>query len=211
MPAMRREWNGRCIRNWRTNGVDGRDDQRRMEDHQRALGIETKLMADALSSAAPPDSFRYSPRSLLALLRIYLGVILFITVLGKLTRDNPFVTEMLSYLQHVVNAQHASAWYLHFIQGVVISHAILFSYLVMTGELTAAISLLTGTATRIGAAVAMFLFLNFMLSKGRTFWAPDSQDAAVFFIALVVFLGRAGRVFGIDAHLARRWPRSWIW
>src|SRR5439155_14837069 len=36
MPAMRREWNGRCIRNWRTNGVDGRDDQRRMEGHQRA-------------------------------------------------------------------------------------------------------------------------------------------------------------------------------
>jgi len=50
------------------------------------LGIETKMMADALSSAAPPDSFRYSPRSLLALLRIYLGVILFITVLGKLSR-----------------------------------------------------------------------------------------------------------------------------
>jgi len=118
---------------------------------------------------------------------------------------------MLSYLEHVLNAQHASAWYLHFIEAVVISHATLFSYLVMTGELTAAISLLTGTATRIGAAVAMFLFLNFMLSKGRMFWAPDSQDAAVFFIALVVFLGRAGRVFGIDAYLAIRWPRSWIW
>ena len=110
------------------------------------------MMTDGLSSAAPPDSFRYSPRSLLALLRIYIGVILFITVLGKLTRDNPFVTEMLSYLEHVLNAQHASAWYLHFIEAVVISHATLFSYLVMTGELTAAISLLTGTATRIGAA-----------------------------------------------------------
>src|SRR5207237_9220547 len=114
-------------------------------------------------------------------------------------------------LQAGIKALHALSVYLHFVQAVVISHAKLFSYLGMTGELTAAISLLTGTATRIGAAVAMFLFLNFMLSKGRTFWAPDSQDAAVFFIALVVFLGRAGRVFGIDARLARRWPRSWIW
>src|SRR5947207_15872966 len=94
MPAMRREWNGRCIRNWRTNGVDGRDDRRRMEDHQRGWGIETKMMADALSSAAPPDSARYSPRSLLALLRIYLGVILLLTILGKLTRDNRFFNDM---------------------------------------------------------------------------------------------------------------------
>jgi hypothetical protein len=53
--------------------------------------------------------------------------------------------------------------------------------------------------TRVGAAVAMFLFLNYMLAKGRMFWSPDSEDAAVFFIALVVFLGRAGRVWGVEA------------
>jgi uncharacterized membrane protein YphA (DoxX/SURF4 family) len=81
----------------------------------------------------------------------------------------------------------------------------------MTGELAAALLLLTGTATRIGAMIAMLLFLNFMLAKGRMFWSPDSQDAAVFFIALVVFLSRAGRVWGVDALLAKRWPRSWIW
>jgi uncharacterized membrane protein YphA (DoxX/SURF4 family) len=81
----------------------------------------------------------------------------------------------------------------------------------MTGEVVAALSLLTGTVTRLGAAIAMLLFLNFMLSKGRIFWSPDSQDAAVFFIALVVFLSRAGRVWGVDAFLAKRWPRSWLW
>ena len=101
------------------------------------------------TSALAPDSFRYAPRALLAILRVYLGVILFITNLGKLTR--------------------------------------------------------------VGATVAMFLFLNYMLAKGRMFWAPDSQDAAVFFIALVVFLGRAGRVWGVDAYLAKRWPKSPLW
>ncbi len=74
-----------------------------------------------------------------------------------------------------------------------------------------AISLLTGTMTRVGAAVAMFLFFNYMLAEGRMFWSPDSQDAAVFFIALVVFLGRAGRVWGIDNYLAKRWPKSPLW
>jgi thiosulfate dehydrogenase [quinone] large subunit len=150
------------------------------------------------------------PRGLLVILRVYLGVILFITNLGKLTREDPFANEMLGFLKGVAN-RRASAPYLHFIQEVVIPHATLFSYLVITGEAIAALSLLTGTMTRIGAAIAMFLFLNYMLAKGRMFWSPDSEDAAVFFIALVVFLGRAGRIWGIDAYLAERWPKSPLW
>jgi len=153
---------------------------------------------------------RFVPRALLVILRVYLGVILFITVLGKLTRDNPFATEMLRFL-HGVTTRRASAPYLQFVQQIVIPHATLFSYLVMTGEAVAALSLLTGTMTRVGAAVAMFLFLNYMLAEGRMFWSPDSEDAAVFFIALVVFLGRAGRVCGIDGYLAKRWPKSPLW
>ena len=147
---------------------------------------------------------------LLVILRVYLGVILFITNLGKLTRDNPFAEEMLRFLRGVVT-RRASAPYLHFVQNVVIPHATLFSYLVMTGEAVAALSLFTGTMTRVGAAIAMFLFLNYMLAEGRMFWSPDSEDAAVFFIALVVFLGRAGRVWGIDRYLAKRWPNSPLW
>src|SRR6476469_677655 len=119
------------------------------------------------------SSFGSTSRALFAFLRIYLGVILFITVLGKLTRDQPFATEMLGFLGGVVR-RGAFPWYAAFIQDVVVPHASLFSYLVMTGELFGAISLLTGTITRLGALVAMFLFLNFMFAKGRMFWSPDS-------------------------------------
>jgi uncharacterized membrane protein YphA (DoxX/SURF4 family) len=83
--------------------------------------------------------------------------------------------------------------------------------LVMIGELVAGLSLLTGTLTRAGAAIAMVLFLNYMWTKGRWFWSPDSEDAAVFFSALVVMLGAAGRKFGLDSYLARRWPRALLW
>ena len=161
----------------------------------------------------PHSEIRNSPnasRSLLAILRVYLGVILLITNIGKLTRGTPFSTEMLGFLRGVAT-RRASVPYLHFVQQVVIPHSTLFNYLVMTGEVVAALSLLTGTMTRVGATVAMFLFLNYMLAKGRMFWSPDSQDAAVFFIALVVFLGRAGRVWGVDAYLAQRWPKSPLW
>jgi thiosulfate dehydrogenase [quinone] large subunit len=161
-----------------------------------------------LSERAEPTRFRVM--SLLVILRVYLGVILFITNLGKLFRAEPFTTEMLGFLGGVTT-RRASAQYLHFIQHAVIPNAKMFSYLIMTGEAVAAISLLTGTMTRLGSAIAMFLFLNYMLAKGRMFWAPDSQDAAVFFIALVVFLGRAGRMWGVDSYLAKRCPKSPLW
>ncbi|MDQ3744390.1 MAG: DoxX family protein [Acidobacteriota bacterium] len=155
-------------------------------------------------------AFRYVPRALLVILRVHLGVILLVTNLGKLTRDAPFSAEMLAFLQGYA-MRNASGAYQQFLQQLVIPHATLFSYLIMAGELVAGLSLLTGTATRLGAAVAMFLFLNYMLAKGRLFWSPDSEDAAVFFSALVLLLGAAGRVWGLDAYLARRWPRAPFW
>lgn len=149
-------------------------------------------------------------RALLVVPRIYVGVILFISDLGKLTRDNPFADEMIRFLRGVTT-RRASAPYLHFVQQIVIPHASLFSYLIMTGEAFAAISLLTGTLTRVGAAVAGFLFLNYMLAEGRMFWSPDSEDAALIFITLLLLLGRAGRVWGIDSYLAKRWSNSPLW
>ena len=166
---------------------------------------------ESATAAAPATTGRnYVRRELVAILRIYLGVILFVTVLGKLTRDKPFVTEMMAYLNGMPE-RRASPWYLSFLHSVVIPHARLFSYMVMTGESLASISLLLGLCTRVGAAIAMWLFLNYMFSKGRIFWSADSQDAAVFFIALVVFMARAGRAWGIDMLLARRWPKGWLW
>lgn len=149
-------------------------------------------------------------RALLVIPRIYIGMILFLSDVGKLTRDNPFADEMLGFLRGVTT-RRASAPYLHFVQQVVIPHARVFSYLVMTGEAVAALLLLTGTLTRVGAAIAAFLFLNYMLAKGRIFWSPDSEDGALIIITLLLFFGRAGRVFGVDSYLAKRWPNSIFW
>ena len=159
---------------------------------------------------AETGMFRYVPRSLLVILRLHLGVILLLTVAGKMFRAEPFSVEMLNYL-HGFSMRNAPGFYQSFLQQVVIPHATLFSYLIMTGELVAGISLLLGLCTRVGATIAMFLFLNYMFSKGRYFWSPDSEDAAVFFSALVVLIGAAGRVWGIDSYLARRWLRALIW
>ena len=157
-----------------------------------------------------PESFRYVPRALLVILRVHLGVILLITVAGKVFRSEPFAVEMLTYLQKF-SMRMASSTYQHFLQSIVIPHATLFSHLIELAEIIAGVSLLLGLATRMGSMIAMFLFLNYMLSKGRLFWSPDSEDAAVFLSALVCLLGAAGRVLGVDAYLARRWPRVPLW
>jgi uncharacterized membrane protein YphA (DoxX/SURF4 family) len=168
-----------------------------------------------MTTESPPlegntSPFFYVRRCVLVILRIHLGVILLITVVGKIVRPEPFSVEMLSYLQGF-SMRNAPVFYQSFLQQVVIPQATLFSYLIMTGELIAGILLLLGLCTRVGAVIAMFLFLNYMFSKGRYFWSPDSEDAAVFFSALVCCIGAAGRVWGIDAYLARRWPNIKLW
>ena len=150
------------------------------------------------------------PRSLLVILRLHLGAILLITDAGKMFRDRPFSEEMVEFIEFMLK-RPGWAWYQHFLRATVLPHASTISILVMIGELVAGICLLTGALTRLGAAVAMVLFLNYMLAKGRWFLSPDSEDAAVFFSALVVCLGAAGRAFGVDVFLARRWPRALLW
>jgi uncharacterized membrane protein YphA (DoxX/SURF4 family) len=156
---------------------------------------------------APVAEGRVS-RWLLVVLRLHLGIILLLTVTGKLTGDGPFSEQLLGFVRRGAGR---GGLYGGFLREVVIPHATLFSYLVMNGELFAGLSLLLGAVTRLGAGVAMFLFVNYMLAKGRWFWSPDSEDAAVFLSALVVLIGAAGRTFGIDAVLRRRWPSVPLW
>jgi len=146
------------------------------------------------------------PQYLLAVLRIYLGVILLITDIGKLTASIPFSEVIVRFLKGWATFQ--SPFYRNFAESIVLPNVNLFSYLVMTGEMVAGIGLLIGACTRLSAGVAMLLFVNFMFAKGAWFWSPNSQDAAVFFIALVVFIGRSGRVWGVDSLLKNLTPLS---
>lgn len=150
------------------------------------------------------------PRSLLVVLRLHLGAIFLITDAGKLLREEPFRMEMVDFI-NIMLKRPGWAWYQDFLRSVVLPQAPLFSHLVIVAELIAGICLLAGVFTRAGGVIAMFLFLNYMFSKGRWFLSPDSEDAAVFFSALVVTLGAAGRAFGVDVFLARRWPDALFW
>jgi uncharacterized membrane protein YphA (DoxX/SURF4 family) len=147
-------------------------------------------------------------RGALVLLRLYLGVV--------------FLLDGLSNLQQIPGSAVASfpqrqaletghAFYLPFLETVLLPNAPVIASLLGWVEALVGVTLIAGITTRFSAGVAMVLTLNYLFANGVWFWTPGSYDAACFVIALAVLIGAAGRTFGIDAVLARRWPRSPLW
>ena len=147
-------------------------------------------------------------RGALVLLRVYLGTIFLIAALPKLQRD--FTPGLTGFVQHV-GLQKGHPFYQPFLERVVLPNAPLFAALLSWAELLVGVTLILGLMTRVSASLALFLALNYMFAKGAWIWTSSSIDAAVVVIALALLIGAAGRTLGLDAFLARRWPRSAFW
>jgi thiosulfate dehydrogenase [quinone] large subunit len=147
-------------------------------------------------------------RAALVILRIYLGVIFVLAALPKLRED--FTPSLVGFLQGVALLK-GHPFYRELVQQVVLPNASLFALLVTWGELLVGVSLILGLLTRLASAIGLLLAVNYMFAKGAWFWTPSSNDAAFVAIFLALLIGAAGRTFGLDAYLARRWPRSPLW
>ena len=146
-------------------------------------------------------------RGALVLLRVYLGVVFLLAALPKLQSDSG---PDLAFLQYrALDTGHA--FYRPFVETVLLPNSAVVASLVGGIEAFVGITLVAGLLTRLSAALGMVLALNYMLAKGAWFWTPWSYDAAFFVVALALLVGAAGRTLGIDALLARRWPRSPLW
>ena len=73
------------------------------------------------------------------------------------------------------------------------------------------VALMVGCFTRFTAAVVLVLSINNLVQAGREAWSSAGSDAAFAAISIALLLGAAGRTAGLDALLARRWPRSPFW
>lgn len=147
-------------------------------------------------------------RAALVLLRVYLGVVFVIAAMPKLNRD--FTPSLVGFLEGVALSK-GHEFYQEFVRQVVLPNAPLFGWLVTWGEVAVGVLLIAGLLTRLSALVALVLAVNYMFAKGSWFWTPSSNDAAFAIISLALIVGAAGRTLGLDAFLARRWPRSPFW
>lgn len=76
-------------------------------------------------------------------------------------------------------------------------------------EITLGVLLLIGFLTR-PVALAAFLFLSTLwVAEWGTAWIWELLMPMI--VALVLIIGAAGRTWGIDGSIARRYPRSLFW
>jgi uncharacterized membrane protein YphA (DoxX/SURF4 family) len=99
----------------------------------------------------------------------------------------------------------AEGFYRPFLENVVQPNALLFSQLVASAEVAVGLSLILGLLLRVSCIVAVFLNLNYMLMKGLAN-STGSNDRQFVVCEIVLLLGAAGLVWGLDGYLARAAP-----
>lgn len=98
--------------------------------------------------------------------------------------------------------------YRDFLLGTVVPNSGLFANLTALGETAVGIGLTLGCLTVLASGLGLFLVTMYGLA---TFWQGPSQQGFHVLLAtcLIVFIVvRAGRRWGVDGWLRRRWPHS---
>lgn len=146
-----------------------------------------------------------SPRALLALLRVVLGVILIVTWYDNLTKGLYTPSGFMGFIDWLsMGDAHPLPIYQKFLVNVVSPNAGLFGGGQRVVELLMGIALLVGAFTPLAGGAATLFFFNLFLA----FLNPATEEwiwTYVLLVAasLVVALGRAGRSYGVDALLLR--------
>jgi uncharacterized membrane protein YphA (DoxX/SURF4 family) len=102
------------------------------------------------------------------------------------------------------------AFYQSLLRSVAAPNADFFRVLVTSWELVFALCVLFGLGIRVVAPIQIFANLNYILAK--TYSSPQANlDRLTIMILVVLFLVSAGRYWGVDGYLRRRFPRlSWL-
>jgi len=79
----------------------------------------------------------------------------------------------------------------------------------LASELVLGALLVLGLGTRLVAVLAALLMTVFGLAKAAWIFTPNTSNWLLVVLLLAAAFLAAGRVFGLDAKLAGRWPR-WI-
>ena len=120
----------------------------------------------------------------------------------------PQVTSGSSYLnstfaQTVQSMAAGNPWhfYRQFLEGVVLTHVGVFSYLTLVGNALVGLCLLLGLLTPYSAAIAIVLNVNYGLADGWSDRLAYPLNGLLIVCELAVIALAAGKMAGIDAAL----------
>ena len=144
----------------------------------------------------------------LAIVRLTIGAMfvwVFFENLGKgLYTPAGYSALIKFYIQH----DHApAAW--KAVMATAASHAAMAAPIQAITEISLGIVLVIGLLTRPAAFVAFLYLTSLWVSEWGTSWIWELLVPVLAALSLAV--GRAGRTWGVDALLARRWPSAPWW
>jgi len=153
----------------------------------------------------------------IALLRITLGIIILVAWYKNITSRIYSADGMIGYFDWLFDSENGNdssfTFYKTILDTIVVPIADNFSIFMLVAEFAIGLGLLLGAFTRFFSLLSILLFFNFFLSHiGGLEWIWSY--VLLVMTSLVIFLGYAGRKWGIDAQLLKwhgepRYPILW--
>ena len=144
----------------------------------------------------------------LAIVRITIGAMLvwvFFEDLGKGLYTRAGYSSLINY--YIKMSHSPAAW--KAVMGFMASHAAMAAPMQGLTEIALGILLVVGLLTRPVAFITFLYLASLWVSEWGTSWIWELLVPVLASLGLVV--GRAGRAWGVDSFLARRWPSSPWW
>lgn len=144
----------------------------------------------------------------LAIVRVIIGGELFSTFFENLHKGAYTAAGYAGVLNYYVRHSHSPEAWRH-VLAIMASHSAMLAPMQAITEFSVGLLLILGLFTRPAALVA-FLFLGTLwVTELGTSWIWELLPPFVASLGLLV--GRAGRTWGVDAILVRKWPSSLLW
>ncbi|HWY53828.1 MAG TPA: DoxX family membrane protein [Terriglobales bacterium] len=144
----------------------------------------------------------------LAIVRVTIGTMLvwvFFENLGKGLYTPAGYAGLINY--YIKNSHSPAIW--KSVMALAASHAAMAAPMQALTEISLGIVLVIGLFTRPAAFVAFLYLGSLWVSEWGTAWIWELLVPVMASLGLAV--GRAGRAWGVDAWLAKRWPSSPWW
>ena len=161
-------------------------------------------------NATPTDNslHRTPAANGLALVRVTIGAMLVWVFFENLDKGLYTPAGYAGLINYYIEKGHSpAAW--KAVMGLAASHAAMAAPMQAIAEISIGVLLVIGLLTRPVAFVAFLYLGSLWMSEWGTAWIWELLVPVLASLGLAV--GRAGRAWGVDASLARRWPSTLWW
>jgi uncharacterized membrane protein YphA (DoxX/SURF4 family) len=144
----------------------------------------------------------------LVFVRVIIGAELFFTFFENLRKGAYTAAGYAGVLNYYVQHSHSPEAWRHML-AILANHSAILGPMQAVMEISVGTLLIVGLLTRPAALVAFCFLGTLWVTELGTSWIWELLPPFVASLGLLV--GRAGRTWGVDAILARKWPSSQLW